>query len=313
LFFVDASTNRVGVGTSSPAQLLDVRGDAQIGQTGQNSLNIRSSAGSGQFIYFTEHAIADRWLLGSSAGSGDLVARSGAYNFSTGSERLRITAAGLVGVGTSSPVTTLTVKGPTNGNVVTLFGSSGDSARKLVISNSDNDNDWDIDANRGTYGALSLSTGGTKRLQIDASGNVGIGTTSPAMPLSVKADLSRNAIQIINGGSGTEEGRLYWYASNASTIRAGISGQENGLVFFHGAGVTERARIDSSGRLLVGTGSDSGGALFQVNGDRIRVGTAKTPATSGATGTTGEIAWDADYIYVCTATNTWKRSAIATW
>ena len=76
---------------------------------------------------------------------------------------------------------------------------------------------------------------------------------------------------------------------------------------------SERARIDSSGRLLVGTGSDSGGALFQVNGDRIRVGTAKTPATSGATGTTGEIAWDADYIYVCTATNTWKRSAIATW
>jgi hypothetical protein len=76
---------------------------------------------------------------------------------------------------------------------------------------------------------------------------------------------------------------------------------------------TERARIDSSGRLLVGTSSDSGGALFQVNGDRIRVGTAKTPATSGATGTTGEIAWDADYIYVCTATNTWKRSAIATW
>ena len=80
-----------------------------------------------------------------------------------------------------------------------------------------------------------------------------------------------------------------------------------------GAGATERLRIDSSGRLLVGTSSDSGGALFQVNGDRIRVGTAKTPATSGATGTTGEIAWDADYIYVCTATNTWKRVAIATW
>jgi hypothetical protein len=75
----------------------------------------------------------------------------------------------------------------------------------------------------------------------------------------------------------------------------------------------ERARIDSSGRLLVGTSSDSGGALLQVNGDRVRIATAKTPASASDTGTAGEICWDANYIYVCTATNTWKRTAIATW
>ena len=39
----------------------------------------------------------------------------------------------------------------------------------------------------------------------------------------------------------------------------------------------------------------------------------KTPATAAATGTAGDIAWDTGYIYVCTATNTWKRIAIATW
>jgi len=39
--------------------------------------------------------------------------------------------------------------------------------------------------------------------------------------------------------------------------------------------------------------------------------TAPTSATS--TGTTGQIATDANYIYVCTATNTWKRVAIASW
>jgi hypothetical protein len=38
-----------------------------------------------------------------------------------------------------------------------------------------------------------------------------------------------------------------------------------------------------------------------------------TPATAGADGTTGEIAWDDSHIYVCTATNTWKRTAITTW
>ena len=38
-----------------------------------------------------------------------------------------------------------------------------------------------------------------------------------------------------------------------------------------------------------------------------------TPASATATGIAGEIAWDANYVYVCTATNTWKRVAIATW
>jgi len=40
---------------------------------------------------------------------------------------------------------------------------------------------------------------------------------------------------------------------------------------------------------------------------------SKTPASAAATGTTGDIAWDASYIYVCTATDTWKRVGIATW
>lgn len=49
-----------------------------------------------------------------------------------------------------------------------------------------------------------------------------------------------------------------------------------------------------------------------VSGATIVIPTA-TPASASATGTVGNIAWDADYIFVCTATNTWKRVAIATW
>lgn len=52
-------------------------------------------------------------------------------------------------------------------------------------------------------------------------------------------------------------------------------------------------------------------------GWRANLGTANvvasTPASAAATGTTGTIAWDASFIYVCVATNTWKRVAIATW
>ena len=38
-----------------------------------------------------------------------------------------------------------------------------------------------------------------------------------------------------------------------------------------------------------------------------------TPASATATGITGTINWDASYLYVCTATNTWKRTSIASW
>jgi len=39
----------------------------------------------------------------------------------------------------------------------------------------------------------------------------------------------------------------------------------------------------------------------------------KTPASAGAAGTIGEICWDTSYVYVCIATDTWKRVAIDTW
>ncbi len=65
----------------------------------------------------------------------------------------------------------------------------------------------------------------------------------------------------------------------------------------------------SSATLQVRLADDS---AYSVMDAQLRAqGTA--PATTGATGTAGDIRYDADYIYVCTATNTWKRVAIATW
>lgn len=37
------------------------------------------------------------------------------------------------------------------------------------------------------------------------------------------------------------------------------------------------------------------------------------PATAASDGTPGQVAYDSSYIYVCVATNTWKRAAISTW
>jgi hypothetical protein len=52
---------------------------------------------------------------------------------------------------------------------------------------------------------------------------------------------------------------------------------------------------------------------LDVAGNSMRLRTARTPASATATGLTGEISWDANYLYVCTATNTWKRAAIGSW
>jgi hypothetical protein len=63
----------------------------------------------------------------------------------------------------------------------------------------------------------------------------------------------------------------------------------------------------------VGIGTTEPTEALDVNSDKIRIRTANTPASASATGAVGEICWDADYIYVCTATDTWKRTAISTW
>jgi hypothetical protein len=65
----------------------------------------------------------------------------------------------------------------------------------------------------------------------------------------------------------------------------------------------------SSAIIQARLGDDS--AYTTIDAQHRLQGTA--PATAGATGTAGDIRYDADYIYVATATNTWKRAAIATW
>lgn len=64
--------------------------------------------------------------------------------------------------------------------------------------------------------------------------------------------------------------------------------------------------LNGTQTMVVGTG-----ATLEIDGT-LTVATS-TPASSSATGTTGTIVWDSTYIYVCVATNTWKRVEIATW
>ena len=111
-------------------------------------------------------------------------------------------------------------------------------------------------------------------------------------------------------GSSSTAGVYLGIDSNIPFVQGFDSGATYNQLKFLVSG-TEAVRIDSSARVGIGTSSPS--TLLDVNADTVRVRTARTPASASATGAAGEICWDANYIYVCTATNTWKRSALSTW
>lgn len=52
---------------------------------------------------------------------------------------------------------------------------------------------------------------------------------------------------------------------------------------------------------------------LHIVGDTVRVPVERTIAAATDTGVKGDICWDSSYVYVCVATDTWKRVAISTW
>ena len=69
--------------------------------------------------------------------------------------------------------------------------------------------------------------------------------------------------------------------------------------------------ISKEGDVHIGSGSPT--HKLDIEGNVFRLRSSRTIANSTDTGTQGEISWDANYIYVCTATDTWMRAALATW
>mgnify|MGYP003647780716 CR=1 FL=1 len=246
----DNGTN-VGIGTSSPS------GRPLVIEAGTPGIRLIDATASD----YAEIISTD----------GDLILRSDEGNTHVssvmrfevdGAERMRITDTGNVGIGSSSPVSKLTLEGARNTNTITLRTINNDSVWTVgdefgAIEFYSNDTSG---GSVGVMSAISCFTGTTsgssselsfstsafgsrniERMRIDSSGNVGIGTSSPATKLDVNGVINVRT-------NGYEFGRI---------TTNNVSGTDGGLTFqtISGGVFSESMRIDYSGNVGIGTSS----------------------------------------------------------
>lgn len=174
-----------------------------------------------------------------------------------GSERLRITSAGRVGIGVSPSSYTLEVGGNGIFNAGATFINEGASISQFILRRT------------GEGGFLIVhdavqtlkfydGTAGQTRMFINSSGNVGIGTTSPAYKLQVGtgANSATAAAAFLGGYTAFENAAGTGNPSITfnNDIDTGIlNPAANNIAFVTNA--SERMRITSAGNVLIGTTS----------------------------------------------------------
>jgi hypothetical protein len=245
---IDSSGN-VGIGTTSPSEELELASSSPtIRLTDTND----STYGS---VSYNVNAL----ML-----NGDNTIRCS----TGGSERMRIDASGRVGVGLTDPDEKLEIFGDvkigqSGGSGVLHFGNASD---KTKIIGRDN-------AHSSLPNTLGIFTDNAERMTFDASGNVGIGTNSPSALLDVSANGS--SIMRLSDSSSPATYAEFKQANGILSFNADAGTAQSFSAIKFLVDNSERARIDSSGNLLVGTtnttiyASGTGGAtgvLLDPNG-----------------------------------------------
>jgi hypothetical protein len=274
------SNGNVGIGTTSPTTF-----------SGFLTVHQKNSSGDAIHLVESDGGIIAQTIANDASGVVTTGSRSNhPWRVTTNDiERLRIDSSGNVGIGTSSP----TAFG--GGFIVSeTSGSSGgyslQSSGAVVTQIA-----ADSTASVGYTGTRSnhpyvFTTNNAERMRIDSSGNVGIGTT-PVSTLHLKA-ASGNTGLILQDAAGSPY--ISWL-DTAGTIQWQIYSTMNGvagldpLVFYSSAG--ERMRIDSGGRVGIGTSSPASlASLSKTGGEAIL---ELNRANSNTAGALGAINWTA--------------------
>ncbi|MEC7481762.1 MAG: hypothetical protein VYE21_09105 [Pseudomonadota bacterium] len=277
--FIDSSGN-VGIGTSSPQVQLHCTNDIRFG----NAVTLSRSLSTG-LVTFTD-ATAEPYTQGLAFRNNET---NEAYRFQNGdgtTTYMTIRGGGRVGIGTSVPSADLDIFN--TGFVNLKVRTSGTNAATLNLTNSTRNY-----AINSSGGALTFydATASSERMRIDSSGNLGIGTTDvlgnkvfiDGGNVRIDGAPSTDAVLQIRGDNSTSSSTdavlsFVSYANNQSggsnaDIRVTNAGSGFGQMAFatrRGGGAnTEAMRIDSSGRLLLGSSTaltSPTGSRFQVSG-----------------------------------------------
>ena len=261
--------DKVAISTGGTGRVfIDSQGNVSVGNLfisySKTSIGIASPDGAAIRLHDSDLGVSTTnglELFVTNGGDGHLWQReNNPIKFGTNNtERLRITSGGLVGIGNSSPGYPLDITQGASG-----YGQQISSGTKYLRLGANDPEVASVGADLFLGAAASqklyLRTGGTTALTVDASARVGIGTQSPQALFHSKAGATTSA-GIFESGSASGSWLSFVDTGTSSYTRVQVGSVGNELVLR--TTDLERARIDSSGRLLVGTSTAS------KNADRL--------------------------------------------
>jgi hypothetical protein len=273
---VSASQN-VGIGTISPSGPLNV---VSAASSLAIAINGRSADGVGAMYFYANNGSTQYSTITASATEfrlSSIPAAAVQTFYTNGAERVRIDSSGNVGIGTASPNSKMSIAySSTSTSVLGTYAN----IPLLLQNTSSTDNNWtvigvqdasgDFSSYIGTQNTSQASStaimafatnggsGATERMRIDSSGNVGIGTTNPSRSkLVIGATTPQISFTDTDGSS-----NIFDITRIAGP---GLSFSSNG---------SEKMRLDSNGRLQLGTTSDpGGGAMMAIKGSGTTIST----------------------------------------